>query len=169
MKKLFLMSLVFFSTMLTAQKPVEIKLWPNGAPNTNNMTQQVENGPLYVAEPTLTVYPAKEGNGMAIVACPGGGYTHLAMNHEGHDLANWFNSQGITYAVLTYRMPNGNNEVPLSDAQQALRIMRQHAAEWNLQQVGIMGSSAGGHLASTAATHLPMLKPVRISRFFSIQ
>ena len=83
MKKLFLMSLVFFSTMLTAQKPVEIKLWPNGAPNTNNMTQQVENGPLYVAEPTLTVYPAKEGNGMAIVACPGGGYTHLAMNHEG--------------------------------------------------------------------------------------
>ena len=153
MKKLFLMSLVFFSTMLTAQKPVEIKLWPNGAPNTNNMTQQVENGPLYVAEPTLTVYPAKEGNGMAIVACPGGGYTHLAMNHEGHDLANWFNSQGITYAVLTYRMPNGNNEVPLSDAQQALRIMRQHAAEWNLQQVGIMGSSAGGHLASTAATH----------------
>ena len=153
MKKLFLMSLVFLSTMLAAQKPVEIKLWPNGAPNTNNMTQQVENGPLYVAEPTLTVYPAKEGNGMAIVACPGGGYTHLAMNHEGHDLANWFNSQGITYAVLTYRMPNGNNEVPLSDAQQALRIMRQHAAEWNLQQVGIMGSSAGGHLASTAATH----------------
>ena len=60
MKKLFLMSLVFFSTMLTAQKPVEIKLWPNGAPNTNNMTQQVENGPLYVAEPTLTVYPAKK-------------------------------------------------------------------------------------------------------------
>ena len=153
MKKLFLMSLVFLSTMLAAQKPVEIKLWPNGAPNTNNMTQQIENGPLYVAEPTLTVYPAKEGNGMAIVACPGGGYTHLAMNHEGHDLANWFNSQGITYAVLTYRMPNGNNEVPLSDAQQALRIMRQHAAEWNLQQVGIMGSSAGGHLASTAATH----------------
>jgi acetyl esterase/lipase len=153
MKKLFLMSLVFLSTMLAAQKPVEIKLWPNGAPNTNNMTQQVENGPLYVAEPTLTVYTAKEGNGMAIVACPGGGYTHLAMNHEGHDLANWFNSQGITYAVLTYRMPNGNNEVPLSDAQQALRIMRQHAAEWNIQQVGIMGSSAGGHLASTAATH----------------
>lgn len=87
MKKLFLMSLVFLSTMLAAQKPVEIKLWPNGAPNTNNMTQQIENGPLYVAEPTLTVYPAKEGNGMAIVACPGGGYTHLAMNHEGHDLA----------------------------------------------------------------------------------
>lgn len=153
MKKLFLLSMVFLSAILSAQNPVEIKLWPNGAPNTNNMTQQVENGPLYVAEPTLTVYLAKNSNGMAIVACPGGGYTHLAMQHEGHDMANWFNSQGITYAVLTYRMPNGNYEVPLSDAQQALRIMRQHADEWNIRQLGIMGSSAGGHLASTAATH----------------
>lgn len=161
------MSLVFLSTMLSAQNPVEIKLWPNGAPNSNHMTQQVENGPLYVAEPTLTVYLAKEGNGMAIVACPGGGYTHLAMQHEGHDMANWFNSQGITYAVLTYRMPNGNDEVPLSDAQQALRIMRQHADEWNIRQLGIMGASAGGHLASTVATHLPMQLRVPTSRYCS--
>lgn len=168
MKKLFLMSLVFLSTMLAAQKPVEIKLWPNGAPNTNNMTQQVENGPLYVAEPTLTVYPAKEGNGMAIVACPGGGYTHLAMNHEGHDLANWFNSQGITYAVLTYRMPNGNNEVPLSDAQQALRIMRQHAAEWNNKLVS-WDLRQADTLPALLPLILPMLRLVRISRFFSIQ
>lgn len=147
------MSLLFVSTLLAAQEPVKIKLWQNGAPNDNGMTSQVEKGPLYVAEPTIEVYPAKESNGLAIVMCPGGGYSHLAMNHEGHDMANWFNSQGITYAVLTYRMPNGNNEVPLSDAQQALRIMRQHAKEWNIQKLGIMGASAGGHLASTAATH----------------
>ena len=153
MKKLALMSLLFVSTLLAAQEPVKIKLWQNGAPNDNGMTSQVEKGPLYVAEPTIEVYPAKESNGLAIVMCPGGGYSHLAMNHEGHDMANWFNSQGITYAVLTYRMPNGNNEVPLSDAQQALRIMRQHAKEWNIQKLGIMGASAGGHLASTAATH----------------
>ena len=147
------MSLLFVSTLLAAQEPVKIKLWQNGAPNDNGMTSQVEKGPLYVAEPTIEVYPAKESNGLAIVMCPGGGYSHLAMNHEGYDMANWFNSQGITYAVLTYRMPNGNNEVPLSDAQQALRIMRQHAKEWNIQKLGIMGASAGGHLASTAATH----------------
>ena len=153
MKKLALMSLLFVSTLLSAQEPIKIKLWQNGAPNDNGMTGQVENGPLYVAEPTIEVYPAKESNGLAIVMCPGGGYGHLAMAHEGHDMASWFNSQGITYAVLTYRMPNGNNEVPLSDAQQALRIMRQHAKEWNIQKLGIMGASAGGHLASTAATH----------------
>lgn len=123
------------------------------APNTNEMTQQVKNGPLYVEEPVLTVYPAKNGNGMAIVACPGGAYWTLAMGHEGHDMADWFNSQGITYAVLRYRMPNGHKEVPLSDSQQALRIMRQHAQEWNVKKLGIMGSSAGGHLASTTATH----------------
>lgn len=153
MKKLVLISLLFTSTLLQAQDPIEIKLWPNGAPVDNGMTEQVENGPIYVAEPTLSVYPAKNGNGLAIVMCPGGGYAHLALSHEGHDMASWFNAQGITYAVLQYRMPNGHDEVPLSDAQQALRIMRQHAEEWNIRKVGIMGASAGGHLASTVATH----------------
>ena len=153
MKKLVLISLLFTSTLLQAQDPIEIKLWPNGAPVDNGMTEQVENGPIYVAEPTLSVYPAKNGNGLAIVMCPGGGYAHHALSHEGHDMASWFNAQGITYAVLQYRMPNGHDEVPLSDAQQALRIMRQHAEEWNIRKVGIMGASAGGHLASTVATH----------------
>ena len=74
------------------------------------------------------------------------------MNHEGHDMADWFNAQGITYAVLKYRMPNGHHDVPLSDAHQAIRLMREHANEWHIQKVGIMGASAGGHLASTAAT-----------------
>ena len=84
---------------------------------------------------------------------PEGGYIRLAMNHEGHDMADWFNAQGITYAVLKYRMPNGHHDVPLSDAHQAIRLMREHANEWHIQKVGIMGASAGGHLASTAATH----------------
>lgn len=153
MKKLLFMGWLLLSSNLFAQKAIEIKVWPDGAPNTNEMTQQVKDGLLYVEEPVLTVYPAKSGNGMAIVACPGGAYWTLAMGHEGHDMADWFNSQGITYAVLRYRMPNGHNEVPLSDSQQALRIMRQHAQEWNVKKLGIMGSSAGGHLASTTATH----------------
>lgn len=154
MKFLLCMGLFVLSqTWLHAQQPLELKLWPEGMPNDNGMTCQEENGVLYVAEPTLTVYPATEGNGMAIVACPGGGYGKLAMDHEGKDMAAWFNNQGITYAVLKYRMPNGHKEVPLSDARQAMRILRHRAGEWQLKRVGIMGFSAGGHLASTVATH----------------
>lgn len=154
MKFLLCMGLFVLSqTWLHAQQPLELKLWPEGMPNDNGMTCQEENGVLYVAEPTLTVYPAAEGNGMAIVACPGGGYGKLAMDHEGKDMAAWFNNQGITYAVLKYRMPNGHKEVPLSDARQAMRILRHRAGEWQLKRIGIMGFSAGGHLASTVATH----------------
>lgn len=154
MKFLLCMGLFVLSqTWLHAQQPLELKLWQEGMPNDNGMTCQEENGVLYVAEPTLTVYPATEGNGMAIVACPGGGYGKLAMDHEGKDMATWFNNQGITYAVLKYRMPNGHKEVPLSDARQAMRILRHRAGEWQLKRIGIMGFSAGGHLASTVATH----------------
>ena len=157
MKRILLMSLLAISTALSAQKPVELELWPDGAPNSNGITtpeQKLENNRISnVSEPTLTVYPAAKPNGLAVVACPGGGYIRLAMNHEGHDMADWFNAQGITYAVLKYRMPNGHHDVPLSDAHQAIRLMREHANEWHIQKVGIMGASAGGHLASTAATH----------------
>lgn len=157
MKRLLLLSLLAISTGCYAQKPIELKLWPNGAPNTNGITtaeQELEkNRVSNVSEPTLTVYPAAKPNGLAIVACPGGGYARLAMDHEGHDMAQWFNAQGITYAVLKYRMPNGHHDIPLSDAQQAIRLMREHASEWKFNKLGIMGSSAGGHLASTAATH----------------
>ena len=145
-------------TMLSAQKTVELPLWPNGAPNSNELSgaeQRQNNGEVSnVTEPTLTVYPAARPNGMAIIMCPGGGYSRLAMNHEGHDMAPWLNTQGITYAVLKYRMPNGHHEVPLSDAEQAIRLLREHAAEWgvNPQRVGIMGASAGGHLAASLAT-----------------
>lgn len=150
--------MLLFAAFSLAQKPIEIQLWPQGAPCSNGLTPQdekVKNGQvLYVEAPTLTVYVAPHGNGKAVVCCPGGGYAMLATGSEGHDMAQWFNAQGITFAVLVYRMPNGHHEVPLSDARQALRIMREHADEWHLNKIGIMGASAGGHLACTAATHL---------------
>lgn len=158
MRKIILMSFLFISTMLLAQKPVELLLWPNGAPNSNGLTGTEEdlNGGRVanVVNPSITVYRAQKPNGMAIIMCPGGGYARLAMNHEGHDMASWFTTQGITYVVLKYRMPNGNYEVPLSDAEQAIRLVREHAAEWgiNPQRVGIMGASAGGHLAASLAS-----------------
>lgn len=146
------------STLLAAQKPVEISLWPNGAPNSNGLTGEQEdlNGGRVanVVNPTISVYRPAKPNGTTILMCPGGGYARLAMNHEGHDMASWFNTMGITYVVLKYRMPNGHREVPLSDAEQAMRLIRKHAAEWgiNPNRVGIMGASAGGHLAASLAT-----------------
>lgn len=158
-KPLLVILLLAITTIIIAQQPIIIDLWPNGAPTDNGLTgeeQKLENGRVAnITKPTLTVYPAKNPNGMAIISCPGGAYIRLAMNHEGHEMAAWFNGQGITYAVLKYRMPNGHPEVPLDDAQQAIRLMRQHAKEWGIdpKKVGIMGASAGGHVAATAATH----------------
>jgi acetyl esterase/lipase len=103
----------------------------------------------------MTVHlPAKSG-GSAIVICPGGGYGGLVTGPEGHGIAKWLNSHGIAGVVLEYRLPAGRSQVPLLDAQRAIRLVRAHAADWqiNPSQVGIMGFSAGGHLASTAATH----------------
>ncbi len=103
---------------------------------------------------TLLLYRAEKAE-KAIVVCPGGGYEFLAKEHEGARLAHWFSDNNTTAAVLLYRMPQGDNTVPLTDAEEAIRLMRENASEWGgYTQVGIMGSSAGGHLASTAATHL---------------
>lgn len=149
---------LFISTMIFAQQPIEISLWPNGMPNSNGLTgteEDLEGGRVAnVVNPSIAVYRSEKPNGMAIIMCPGGGYARLAMGHEGHDMAAWFTTQGITYVVLKYRMPNGHYEVPLSDAEQAIRIVRQHAAEWNINphRIGIMGASAGGHLAASLAT-----------------
>ena len=159
MKTILVTALLIMTTSLCAQKPIELPLWPNGAPNSNELKgdeQEMDNGRVSnIKNPDITVYRAEHPNGMAVIMCPGGGYARLAMNHEGHDMAPWFNTQGITYVVLKYRMPNGHNEVPFSDVEQAIRLVRQHAAEWNINpaKVGIMGASAGGHLASTLATH----------------
>ena len=125
-----------------------MELWPNGAPNTNGDDKDK-------AELTVYLPDAKKATGRAVVCCPGGGYTHLAMDHEGHQWASFFNNQGIALIVLKYRMPHGDRFVPISDAEEAMKTVRRNAAAWHINpsDVGIMGFSAGGHLASTIATH----------------
>ena len=152
MRKLFMIGALLVSSFLSAQHPIQVKLTEEKTVDEKPVIKGWINGDEY-SEATLTIYPAKKPNGQAIVACPGGGYAGIAVTHEGHDMAAWFNTQGITYAVLHYRMPYGKHEIPLSDAHQAIRYMRKHAEKWGIKQLGIMGSSAGGHLASTAATH----------------
>ena len=158
MKNFITTLLLFVTTMLSAQNTLELPLWPAGAPNSNGLTgteEDLDGGRVAnVVNPSITVYKANQPNGMAIIMCPGGGYARLAMNHEGHDMASWLNAQGITYVVLKYRMPNSHYEVPLSDAEQAIRLVRQHAAEWGVRpdRIGIMGASAGGHLSASLAT-----------------
>ena len=159
MKTILLTLSLFFASVLYAQDSIEMLLWPQGAPNDNELTAQDEKqndwgGADQIATPTITVYPAPNPNGIAIIMCPGGGYWGVALQHEGHDMASWFNTQGITYVVLKYRMPNKHCEVPLTDAEQAIRMLRKHATEWgvNPNRVGIMGASAGGHLAASLAT-----------------
>ena len=106
-------------------------------------------------DPAITVYTPKNPSGKTVLMCPGGGYSHEASAHEGHDMADWYNAQGITYAVLKYRLPYGDNSIPLADAEQAMRILRRYADDLGVdpKKVGIAGASAGGHLASTLATH----------------
>lgn len=115
--------------------------------------------PFDIEQPFLRVFlPAPElATGRAVVACPGGGYSGLAVNHEGYDWAPYFNKQGIALIVLKYRMPKGDRTLPISDAEAAMKMVRDSADVWNLNpnDIGIMGASAGGHLASTIATHAP--------------
>ena len=98
--------------------------------------------------------PSK-ATGQAVVICPGGAYLGVAYTHEGIQVAQWMNERGITALMLRYRMPNGHHDIPLHDARTAIALLRDHAAEWGIDphQVGIMGFSAGGHLASTVSTH----------------
>lgn len=148
------MMLLFCSVILTATEPTEIPLWPNGAPTNPGETVDTV--------PTLTIYsaPADKATDTAILICPGGGYQHLAMDHEGHQIAQWLNSLGISAFILKYRIGNwegnkNNHPVPLWDAQRGIRTLRTRAAEWkiNPERIGIIGFSAGGHLASTVGTH----------------
>ena len=103
----------------------------------------------------MQVFLPEQPTGRAVVCCPGGGYDHLAMAHEGTEWAPYFNGQGIALCVLKYRMPKGDREIPMSDARQAIIMVRDSAQAWgvNPMDVGIMGSSAGGHLASTISTN----------------
>ena len=115
-------------------------------------------------EASLTVFmPSPDAaTGRAVVCCPGGGYANLMMDYEGTDWAEYFNQKGIALCVLKYRMPKGNRQIPISDAYAAMKMVRDSAEVWhiNARDVGIMGFSAGGHLASTVSTHAPMeLRP----------
>lgn len=100
----------------------------------------------------LWVYPVRKPRGKAIIMCPGGGFNQIASDHEGRDFAAWFNNQGITYAVLNYRMPHGDVEVIREDIREAIRLIRRQSAEWGIHQLGVMGASIGGYIAATAAT-----------------
>ena len=116
----------------------------------------------FVTDPRLDMYPApaEKATGTAVIICPGGGYQALAIEHEGGQVAKWLNSLGITAFVLKYRLPDSSIMVnksigPMQDGQRAIRIVRRHAKEWGINpgKIGIMGFSAGGHLASTLSTH----------------
>ena len=88
----------------------------------------------------LWVYPVRKPRGKAIIMCPGGGFNQIASDHEGRDFAAWFNNQGITYAVLNYRMPHGDVEVIREDIREAIRLIRRQSAEWGIHQLGVMGA-----------------------------
>jgi acetyl esterase/lipase len=131
-------------------EPQRELLWADGAPEAKG------NDPAKDM-PAITIYVPEKANGTAVVICPGGGYGNLAMGHEGKDIAEWLNGMGITGIVLEYRMGRGGyrHPVPLMDAQRAIRAVRHRAEKLNLDpsRIGILGFSAGGHLASTAGTH----------------
>ena len=149
LKKLLILIITFIATAtVSAAEPFDINLWPKKAPNSNGIKNDTARVRVFLPD-------AKHATGRAVLICPGGAYQNLAMNHEGYDWAPFFNDMGIAAVVLTYRMPHGNREVPFSDAEEAMRLIRRNAKEWHINpsDVGIMGFSAGGHLASTLATH----------------
>ena len=134
-----------------AAEPETVLLWPGGAPGAKGDSEN--------DKPTLTIYEPEQQDLVkaAVIVCPGGGYSHLAVGHEGADVAKWLNSLGVTAFVLKYR--HGGNgyrhPAPLADAQRAVRYVRANAEKWGIDpaKIGIMGFSAGEHLASTAGTH----------------
>lgn len=136
------------SMIAGAQSVFDIDLWSGRAPNDNGDAGDTARVRVFLPE-------ARKATGRAVVICPGGGYETVAIDHEGYNWAPFFNNMGIAAIVLKYRMPHGVTEVPVSDAEEAVRLVRRNAAKWNIKSddVGIMGSSAGGHLASTVATH----------------
>lgn len=168
----FLLTVVMTTVLGSVAHSQEVlKLWPDGAipnalPNVS-ITEKAEttDGILRISNvsvPTLTAYlpPKGKATGAAVMVCPGGGYSILAAGHEGEDIARWFNQMGITAFVLKYRLPDpkimtNQHEVPLMDALQGLTLIRQQASRYGIDpaKIGIMGFSAGGHLASTVSTH----------------
>lgn len=144
----FLLATTLWAQRQPVEPPAEL-LWPNGAPGAV--------GDEDADKPALTPWLVKNGSGLAVVVCPGGGYGGLAVDHEGRQIAQWLNSQGIAAFVLKYRLgPRYRHPAPLQDLRQAIRIVRRRAQEWSVDpaRLGVWGFSAGGHLASTSVTHL---------------
>lgn len=138
---------------------------PNSKPSENQEKSAILNGILIISKvsiPTLSIYlpPKEKATGTAVIICPGGGYSILAAGHEGADVAGKLNEMGIAAFVLKYRIPNKETMVdpelgPLQDVQEAIKLVREGAGKWAIKsnRIGIMGFSAGGHLAATAGTH----------------
>ena len=168
-------SLAVFPSMLLAQGPKPMLLWPKGAPGETGGigaevdTTKPDQDPAgkrvirlgNVTEPTLAVYKPAAGKdtGAAVVVFPGGGYSILAMDLEGTEICQWFNSIGVTGILVKYRVPaqptSPRGAAPLQDAQRAIRLARTHASEWRIDpaRIGVMGFSAGGHLAALASNN----------------
>ncbi|MFD2036448.1 alpha/beta hydrolase [Belliella marina] len=167
MKKIFLLMALFGAcTMAFSQKTEKINLWDQEAPYTKKAIEEDqlnERGNVQtVAKPDITVYfpNADLANGRAILICPGGGYGNLAINHEGYDIAKFYSDHGYVAAVLKYRLPEPSLvsepwQVPLADAKQGLKLLRKNAENWKIDpnMVGVLGFSAGGHLASSLSVH----------------
>ena len=150
-------------------KPKAELLWPDGAPGAiefkiweweTYIFGRIRN----VREPSLTIYlpPEEKTSRAAVIICPGGGYRTLAMDKEGHRIAEWLNSLGVAGFVLKYRHHQHAHPIPLIDAQRAIRMVRSRSKEWNIDpdKIGIMGFSAGGHLASSVGTHFHHKKTI---------
>jgi acetyl esterase/lipase len=145
MKKnlLSLLVIICFCFNTNAQNMQQLKLWSAAESN------GAEEAEIFVYSPAASTDPTP-----AVLICPGGGYGGLAMDHEGHDMAKWYIAHGYLAVVLKYTMPKGNHKLPLRDAEKAISTIRENAKKWNVdpQRVGVIGSSAGGHLAASLST-----------------
>ena len=161
-------ALLLTTLSVCAAEPVTIKLWPQGAPEPAGVKigpeEEIQKGDgikrvTNVTDPTITIYKPEKANGTSVIVCPGGGYSILAIEHEGTKVCEYLNTLGVTSVLLKYRVPrrepaNPSRE-PLQDAQRAIGILRHRAAEFGLKpdRIGILGFSAGGHLSVMATLH----------------
>lgn len=157
----FVILLAFMASGVSDAQKI-VRLWEGEPPVSNEIKGEevvrkgnTSNTNAYVPELEIYLPEKAKATDMAVIVCPGGAYSGLAYDHEGLMVAKWLNKEGIAAFILKYRMPNKQKKVPLSDAQQAIRYVREHAGEYgvNISKIGICGFSAGGHLASTASTH----------------
>ena len=169
MRTLILIAIMTTISCTSSRSQTVVPLYKDSIPNSkwtpDEETSEIRDSILIISKisrPTLSIYlpPKEKRTGAAVVICPGGGYWIAAAGHEGADVARKFNEMGIAAFVLKYRIPNDqimiNKEIgPLQDAQRALQVVRENARKWGIKKnkIGILGFSAGGHLASTAGTH----------------